>query len=191
MIDPDAHAGRHLKATATWAAVLAMIFMAGCNGGKFGLGSPANPVVAARPDPADVKVPAPLHLLLPKAIRIHPFTGTRTFDEAGGVKGIDVRVEALDAYGDATKAFGKFHFALYQHKADSPSPRGPQVATWEEDLLTPEKNLVHWDSITRAYAFKLQWYQAIPVGQKFVLSIDFASPFTPRRFAERVFISGQ
>lgn len=191
VIDPDAHSARHLTAVATWAAALAMTFAAGCNGGKFGFGSSADPRIAARPEPADVKVPSPLHLMLPKAIRIHPFTGTRTFDEAGGVKGIDVRVEALDAYGDATKAFGKFHFALYQHQSNSPSPRGPQVATWEEDLLSPEKNLVHWDSITRAYAFKLQWYKAIPVGQKFILAVDFSSPFTPRRFFERVFISGQ
>jgi len=191
VIDPDAYSARFRTAAATWLAVMAMTVVAGCGDGKFGFGSSGNPMIATRPEPADVKVPTPLHLLLPKAIRIHPFTGTRTFDEAGGVKGIDVRVEALDAYGDATKAFGKFQFALYQHKADSPSPRGAQVATWEEDLLSAEKNLVHWDSITRAYAFKLQWYKAIPVGQKFVLAIDFSSPFTPRRFAERVFISGQ
>lgn len=174
-----------------WAAAVAMALAAGCNGGKFSMTSSANSAASARPEPADVKVPAPLHLLLPKAMRIHPFTGTRTFDEAGGVKGIDVRVEALDAYGDATKAFGKFHFALYQHQSDSPNPRGPRVATWEEDLLDPEKNLVHWDSITRAYAFKLQWYKAIPVGQKFILAVDFSSPFTARKFAERVFVSGQ
>jgi hypothetical protein len=174
-----------------WAAVLATVLAAGCNGGSFSMTSPANPAVSARPEPADVKVPEPLHLLLPKAIRIHPFTGTRTFDEAGGVKGIDVRVEALDAYGDAAKAFGRFQFALYQYQSDSPNPRGPRVATWEEDLLDPEKNLVHWDSLTRAYAFKLQWYRAIPVGQKFILAVDFSSPFTARKFAERVFVSGQ
>jgi hypothetical protein len=174
-----------------WALVVTFVLSAGCSGGKFSVSPPGNSVASARPEPAEIKVPAPLHLLLPKAIKVHPFTGTRTFDEAGGVKGIDVRVEALDAYGDATKAFGKFQFALYQYQSDSPSPRGPRVATWEEDLLDPEKNLVHWDAITRAYAFKLQWYRAIPVGQKFILAVDFSSPFTARKFAERVFVSGQ
>ena len=182
---------RYLTAAARVVVVVALVLSAGCNGGKFSMTSPADSAASARPEPADVKVPAPLHLLLPKAIRIHPFTGTRTFDEAGGVKGIDVRVEALDAYGDATKAFGKFQFALYQHQSNSPNPRGPRVATWEEDLLKPEKNLVHWDSITRAYAFKLQWYRAIPVGQKFILAVDFSSPFSARKFTERVFVSGQ
>jgi len=118
VIDSDAHSARHLTAAATWAAALVMIFSAGCNGGKFGFGSSGDSRVATRPEPADVKLPAPLHLLLPRAISIHPFTGTRTFDKAGRVKGIDVRVEALDAYGDSTKAFGKFRFALYQHQAN-------------------------------------------------------------------------
>ncbi len=185
--NPDAGMTRYLAA-AVWAA---LALSAGCNGGRFSMTSPAKPAVSAHPELVDVKVPAPLQLLLPKAIRVHPFTGTRTFDEAGGVKGIDVRVEALDAYGDATKAFGKFNFALYQYQANSPNPRGPRVATWEEDLMDPEKNLIHWDSITRAYAFKLQWYRAIPVGQKFLLAVDFSSPFTARKFTERVFVSGQ
>jgi hypothetical protein len=189
--NPNAGITRYLTAAAGVVAAAAILVAGGCTGGKFSLSPPADSAASARPEPADVKVPAPLHLLLPRAIRIHPFTGTRTFDEAGGVKGIDVRVEALDAYGDATKAFGKFQFALYQYQSDSPSPRGPRVATWEEDLLDPEKNLVHWDSITRAYAFKLQWYRAIPVGQKFILAVDFSSPFTARKFAERVFVSGQ
>ena len=191
MSNPNAGMTRYLTVAAWAAAVATMAPSPGCNGERFPTTSPPNPGASARPELADVKVPAPLHLLLPRAIRIHPFTGTRTFDEAGGVKGIDVRVEALDAYGDATKAFGKFHFVLYQYQPDSPSPRGPRVATWEEDLLDPEKNLVHWDAITRAYAFKLQWYRAIPVGQKFILAVDFSSPFTARKFDERVFVSGQ
>lgn len=161
----------------------------GCSG-RFDVGRMSSPV-RAKPEPADVRVPQPLHLLLPKAIRIHPFTGTRTFDEAGGVRGIDVRIQAVDGFGDSTKAFGKFQFVLYQHRSDLPSGRGLEIATWEEDLLDAEKNLIHWDSITRAYVFKLQWNRAIPVGQKVILAVGFSSPFTARKFAERDFVSGQ
>ena len=170
-------------------AALAAAGPIGCEGGKFGL--PGAEPWEKKPERADIAVPEPIHLLLPQAIRIHPFTGMRTFDETGGVKGIDVRIEALDAYGDPTKAFGKFQFTLYQFRTDSPNHRGPRIATWEEDLLAPKQNLVHWDNITRTYVFKLQWFRAIPVGSKFLLVASFDSPFTQRKFAERDFISGQ
>ena len=163
----------------------------GCQNGKFGTKPPWDTPSAQPPDRAETAVPHPLHLLLPKAISIHPFTGTRTFDQAGGIRGIDVRITALDAYGDATKAFGKFHFALHGYRPDSPDPKGPQIATWEEDLLAPEKNILHWDRITRTYEFKLQWYRAIEVGKKFLLVVNFSSPFTERKFADRVFVSGE
>ena len=180
-----------LAATGPALAALLAAGAAGCDGGKFDLKPPWETASTQRPEPAAKQVPEPIHLLLPKAVRIHPFTGTRTFDEAGGVKGIDVRVEAIDAYGDGAKAFGNFQFALYEHRPDSSDPKGRRIATWEEDLLEPRKNLLHWDSITRAYAFKLQWYRPIPVGARFVLTVDFSSPFTERKSAERVFISGQ
>jgi len=145
---------------------------------------------AGGPGPAAQRVPEPIDLLLPKEIRIHPFTGTRTFDRSGGVKGVDVRIEAIDAFGDATKAFGNFRFALYRYRSTG-DHKGRRIATWVESLLEPEKNLLHWDSIARAYKFKLQWYHPIAVGTKVVLTATFSSPFTERKFAERTFLSGQ
>jgi len=144
------------------------------------------------PEPSEgsVKVPYPVNLLLPKTISIHPFTGTRSFDETGGIKGIDVRIEAKDAYGDANKAFGTFRFELYEFRPQNPDPKGRLVMTWEEDLTQPEKNLLHWN-VHRTYEFKLLWRRPIPVGQKFVLRAVFSSPFTERLIDERVFVSGQ
>lgn len=170
---------------------LVAVVLAGCDGEKLGLRPPWSAAAARDANSAGTPVPEPIHLLLPQVIRIHPFTGTRTFDDAGGVKGIDVRIEAIDAYGDSTKAFGKFQFALHEYQPGRPNPKGRRIATWEEDLLEPKKNLIHWDNITRAYKFKLQWYRAIPVGRAFILVADFTSPFTERKFAERQFISGQ
>ena len=136
-------------------------------------------------------VPKPIHLLLPRKIRIHSFTGTRTFHEAGGVNGIDVHIDMLDAFGDATKAFGHFRFELHEFVPNQPDPKGRRVAVWEVPLLDAKKNLVHWSNITRKYTFKLQWDAPIAVGSKFVLVAVFSSPFTERLFSERVFISGE
>ena len=136
-------------------------------------------------------VPAPLSLLLPQEIRIHPFTGTRTFDERSGAKGLEVRIEAIDGFGDANKAFGEFRFELYAYKPNSLDPKGPMIAAWPESLTDPQKNLLHWSSIQRAYIFKLQSYEAIPSGRRFVLRAVFSSPYTERLFDEHVFVAGQ
>ena len=164
------------------------VIIAGCrdsrwNWNNLGFKSPAPPEFR--------KVPPPIDLLLPRVIRIHPFTGTRTFDESGGVKGIDVRIEALDSYGDATKAFGDFRFELYAFLANNPDPKGKRLSTWEVPLLKPKVNLTHWDNITRTYEFKLLWDDPIPVGERFVLVAVFSSPFGERRSDQRVFTSGQ
>ena len=137
-------------------------------------------------------VPAPVNLTLPKTITIHEFTNTRTFDEAGGVLGIDARVEALDSFGDTTKAFGDFRFELYKYKPDAPDPRGVRVMVWEEKLMDPKENRIHWDEINRAYQFKLECDNGLPVGDKFVLVVTFSSPFTERIFSkQRTFMAGQ
>lgn len=137
------------------------------------------------------QVPKPIDMLLPVEVRIHPFTGTRTFDEAGGVKGIEVRVEAVNGFGDSTAAFGEFAFELYAFKSGDPDPKGDLIYNWQQSLLDAKQNRVHWDPITRTYVFRLQWHKAIPVGQRFVLTASFSSPFTERLYAEHVFVSGQ
>ena len=157
---------------------------AGCNrdGWHFGTKSP----IGREPQ----EIPQPISLLLPKSVRVHPFTG-RTFDEAGGISGIDVRIEALDAYGDATKAFGDFRFEMYRHVANSLDPKGAMIATWQESLLEPKKNLLHWDKTTRLYTFKLQWDRPVSVGRRLVLVASFDSPFTKRLTHQWEFVSGQ
>ena len=166
--------------TSGMALIIVMLAAVGCTENAY-LATTA----AAQP------VPEPINLLLPKTVRIHPFTGTRSFDEAGGIRGIDVRIEAIDHYGDPIKAFGQMRFELFRFKPNSTDPKGKRIAVWEESIIAPKKNLVHWDKITRTYEFKLQWDSPIPVGRKFVLQAVFTSPFTERMFAERVFISGQ
>jgi hypothetical protein len=143
------------------------------------------------PPPVQTQAPKPLDMLLPTEIRIHPFTGTRTFDEAGGIRGVEVRMEAVNAFGESTNAFGIFTFQLYSFRNDSADHRGELINSWEQSIMEPQVNAVHWDHITRSYLFKLQWYRGIPVGRRLVLVASFTSPYTPRLGAQHVFVAGQ
>lgn len=157
--------------------------LAGCN--------TAPPTACGNPCPPSQPVPAPVCMLLPAKICIHPFTGTRTFGENGGLKGFDTRIEAIDAFGDATKAFGEFRFELYTYKYDAPDPKGVRLAIWTECILDAERNRQYWNGITRTYQFKLGWDEPIPIGQKMVLVVVFQSPFSERLIDQRVFVTGQ
>ena len=143
------------------------------------------------PAPPRQHVPHPIDLLLPKEISIGSFTGTRTFDAAGGVRGIDVRVHAKDHYGTVTKAFGVFRFELYAFRPNNPNPKGALLNRWRVDLSDPKVNVRHWEDIPPCYKFRLKWSHAIPVGHQFVLITVFTSPFTERIIDERPFVAGE
>ena len=128
------------------------------------------------PTPAGgIEVKPPLSLMLPHTIRIHPFTGLRNLEK--GVRGLEVRMEALDAYQDTTKAFGTFRFELYAFKAFSPNPKGVMIESWEVDLMNPRENIVRWDPITRSYVFRLGLNESVAAGRRLVLTAAFESPY--------------
>ena len=135
------------------------------------------------------KVPEPINQLLPKEIVIQAWTGTRVFAEAGGINGIDVRIQAKDHFGDFTKAFGSFRFELYHHRS-GPDPKGERIAVWNEDILNAGQHRNHWDKYLPGYQFKLGWTQPIAFGRKFVLQVTFESAWTERLVDEKVFTAG-
>ncbi len=138
---------------------------------------------------AATPVPPPLDLLLPKTLEIHSFTQIDTFDQNQG--GVRARVKARDAYGDGTKAFGRFRFVLYQYLPQSQDKHGQRLADWEVDVSQAEQNLLYWDRHTGSYEFKLGWNQKVPAGTRLVLEANFQSEFTPRLTAEREIIAGE
>jgi hypothetical protein len=163
--------------------------LAGCDGANM-----PGMFAAVPSSGASAPVPAPVNLTLPKTVNIHEFTTTRKFDESGGIPGIDARVEALDAFGDTTKAFGDFRFELYKFKPNAPDPKGLRLGVWEEKLLEPGANRTHWDESTRTYEFKLKCDQgcSLGVGDKYVLVVTFSSPFSDRLFSKpKVFKAGE
>ncbi len=141
--------------------------------------------------PNSVPVPQPVALLLPKAIKLDPFTGSRILNDEGKIAGLEVRVEAIDYFADATKAFGNFRFELYRYEQSKPDARGERLAVWNANLEEPAENKKHWQSIMRRYQFRLAWNEGIPVGRKFIVSVTYGSPYSPRLFDQRVFIAGQ
>lgn len=151
-------------------AVLALTVLAGCP-------KPASP--------GKVHVPEPLNLLLPKRVRIHPFSDVTRAPK--GALRIEVRIEAVDAFGDATKMFGKFRFEVYALKPRSLDERARLLETWDVSVMGGQENILHWDGITRTYVFKLDWSHPPGRGQPFVMRAIFSSPFTQRFIAERTF----
>ena len=139
--------------------------------------------------PQRIPVPAPLDKLLPDRVTIHPFTGARTFDDAGEVQGFEVRIKVLDDYGDPTKAFGEYLFMLYTYRTQSENPRGERLGMWPESLIDPDKNQLHWDAISQSYKFNLRYRDQLVVGHQYVLEVYFTSPFTERLSAKRVFVA--
>ncbi|MDP6633309.1 MAG: hypothetical protein QGG42_00240 [Phycisphaerae bacterium] len=185
------------ETTSILAALLAAVgLFAGCDSMSRWFGGASSPPTTqpAVREYTQIDVPQPVNLLLPKSINIHPFTVTRTFDsEAGGIRGVDVRVEAFNAFHEATKAFGSFRFEIYTHQSNNLEPKGELRGVWEikPSLLDAKENLRYWNRSQQMYEFKLQWDTPIPVGHKFVLVAVFTSPFTQRLTAQRVFTSGQ
>ncbi len=143
-----------------------------------------------KPVPTTQPVPSPINMLLPKSIHIHPLTGgSRVFE--GGLRGLEVQLAAKDSFGNTTKAFGDFVFELYDYRPNSPDPKGPRIAVWEESTLDPKLNSRFWDETRRMYEFRLQWDYTPTPGRKFVVTVRFSSPFSERLFAQYTFITGE
>jgi hypothetical protein len=150
-------------------ALMCSLLAAACAGG----------CADATPPPGGIEIKPPLSLMLPHTIRVHPFTGLRTLE--AGVRGLDVRMEALDAYEDTTKAFGTFRFELYEFKPYSSNRKGALIESWEVDLMNSRENVIRWDPITRSYRFKLGLNESVPAGRRLVLAVSFESPYSFNR----------
>ncbi len=166
---------KFLLAVLPWLALCAAVLpFSGCGGKK-------EPVVAGP--------------LLPREIRLHPFTGTRTFDPSGGLKGVEARVEVINHMGESTNAFGNFLFMLYAYRPHEADPRGRRLEAWQIELTDKDKNLQYWDSLSRTYKFPLVLHEPLPVGHQAVLEVYFQDPCqpkgSPRLFDRRIFISGE
>ena len=134
------------------------------------------------------EVPYPVSLQLPKTLQFHPFTQTASFGDSGW--GVLVRLQALDHYGDTTKAYGDFRFDLYTYKAYQTDHKGEKLATWESALSEGDVNQKHWKRHFSAYEFTLGGLAPMTPGQKYVLVVTFTSSFKHRLRGETVVTAG-
>ncbi|MCE5276618.1 MAG: hypothetical protein ABFD92_03940 [Planctomycetaceae bacterium] len=125
-----------------------------------------------------IPLPSPIDTMLPAKLRVHPFSAIKLLDAKSGY-GLDVRVEALDAFGDTTKAFGTFRFELFSFVPGTTDPRGGRLITWQVPLGDVKSNMMHWQKMDRNYRFRLQWSGAEP-GAQYVLVVYYSSPYTQR-----------
>lgn len=140
-------------------------------------------------DDTVTEIPVPISLLLPKTLEMHPFTRAGALEE--GHRGVLAHVQAKDAYGDPTKAFGKYRFELYSVRPDLADRKGLQLASWDSSVWDPETNLLHWDRHTRSYAFKLGWDRRVAPGTRLLLVTSFDSPYTSRITTRRELVVGE
>lgn len=111
---------------------------------------------------------------LPQQIDILPFTKPKSFNSDPIPDGIEVSLRALDAMGDAVKAWGAFRFELYRFRDASGDPRGEKIHGWEQRLDTIRDQRGFWDRVTQTYRFQLEWGGApLTPNQKYVLEAFF------------------
>lgn len=179
--------------------LVGLVFLSGCNHRPRWYDTTGDRAGAADPEP-DYRIddepmqsiPWPISLTLPKRIKIHPFTQTQDADpDSGAVGVIDVRAQLLDSFGDPTKGFGHFRFTLFAYRLYDVDRKGRQLAIWKEDLSDPDRNMQHWDPISNAYKFNLEWGQPMPSGQRYILEAYFSSPYTEQLLIEQTFESGE
>lgn len=163
--------------------MLGGLLAAGCNDIRF-KGSPATE--KSDPPSADQANTTPIAAwpFVPVSMRIHPFTAIE-FDQSRDVAVLNARVELLDQVGDMTKGVGQFRFELYQAGRGAGSDaQQRQLYAWQVPLQTIDQNRMHYDHITRTYAFELKMDQMPQAGTALRLVGQFTTPAGRRLSAE-------
>lgn len=139
----------------------------------------------------DVEMPPAAGLMLVKSIQILPVTQAGDWNEDGEVDGFEVYVEALDHFGDSTKAVGTFRFELFPYRPAHADPRELKPAgTWEVRIETAEQAVRYWDRFSRNYHFNLVLKNMPDVGQQYIFQATYVTPWgktiTDQRTLKRV-----
>jgi len=92
------------------------------------------------PEKADM-----LSLLMPRQIRIQPFTKIKSFDADQVPDGILLVLRPTDEFGDPIKIVGHLYFELYAYKKASAERKGERIEFWERTLATAQDQKLYWD----------------------------------------------
>ena len=121
---------------------------------------------------------AGMDMFTPVRVRLHPLsrlvagtgaTGAATAPSPAG-PAVEARLEFTDQFGDIGKSAGTAEFELF---APGVVGRGEKLATWSQDINSPEANRAHWDAITRTYLFHLPLPPGAAPRDRSTLSLTF------------------
>ncbi len=122
---------------------------------------------------------ANLGMLLPKQIKIQPFTKIKSFDDDRVPDGVAVVVRPTDQFGDPVKLVGHVYFELYAYQNASAERKGERIEFWDRTIATEKDQKLYWDRTAQMYEFPLGWTQGIPSSpsRKFVLTVTYRTPW--------------
>lgn len=87
-------------------------------------------------------------------MHIHPLTRITDDEDDEANLIIAARVEFYDPDDHITRGFGQI--AIDLHDLTDSSQGSPVVVTWNVDLRDLDRNLEHYDTVTRTYLFRLR-----------------------------------
>ncbi len=117
----------------------------------------------------------------PVVMRIFPSGGLR---EQNGQWQLDVRLELLDAMGDAVKASGQYRFELISNFRLGEAAGGNNLAVWDVPVMQLEQHRKRYDPITRTYEFMLNLEAVPPMGEPMLVTVTFV-PVQGSRLSSR------
>ncbi len=110
-------------------------------------------------------------MFTPVRVRLHPLSRLVPAAPATSAPAsVEARLEFTDQFGDIGKSAGVATFELF---APAIVGRGEKLATWNEDINSPEANRQHWDAITRTYLFHLPLPPGAAPRDRSTLSLTF------------------
>lgn len=108
----------------------------------------------------------------PVSMRVYP--STRFVQEKKG-SALEARVELTDEMGDPVKAVGAFRLELFAIERAGEPGIGRRLYSWDASTLTLDEQHSYYDSITRAYLFRLKLEEATTPDHDTLLQVMFTA----------------
>lgn len=135
---------------------------------------------AGEPNPSRGADPS---LFVPTSMVIGFFTKPRSFGNQGGDRGLEVRLQPLDQFGDPVKAVGSFRIEVFACREEGGEKRGERLGHWFIPLMTVEANRTYYDRVDRCYVFPLLWEKGAALPKAVVVQATY---YLPSEYREKL-----
>ena len=110
----------------------------------------------------------------PEPVKMRVYPSSRIVKENGQTI-LEARLELLDEMGDSAKGAGNFHLELVANDKTGASPP-QQVDTWDVTIAGLDHQKRYYDSVTRAYFFRLKLDVPLPANRQPVVKASLLTP---------------